>query len=270
MGSGKGGSWNNEVSSLVFDPGAPARERWKLFWHHFLLVGNAGQYANGWIGYKAAATPRDLLSAPEVKLFGTFAYKRENNTMNGPTGVARAGCAAHRHRKDGPESEDVRGDVRTGRDGYALRTLYEHRLLCAKGFKCGWTFGHRPLRRAAQDHPLEMRRSAATSGLLAVYHHAADPRRCAVLWQGRIHRFRPLFGWRSCVSSGLAGQQQTVEERVQRMLPVPLRQPRDGNPRARAGPSSAADEDSRPGRLVQRRLHLSSVSPGRPVSSSAR
>ena len=86
MGSGKGGSWNSEVSSLVFDPGAPPHEQWKLFWHHYLMVGTTGQYANGWIGYRAADTPRGLLSAPEVKLFGTFAYKSENNMTDGATG----------------------------------------------------------------------------------------------------------------------------------------------------------------------------------------
>jgi hypothetical protein len=72
-------TWVNEVSSLVYDPYATREERWKLFWHHYLRVNEDGQFQNGWIGFKSAATPQALRSAKEVKLFAARGYNVDNN-----------------------------------------------------------------------------------------------------------------------------------------------------------------------------------------------
>jgi hypothetical protein len=75
----KPATWINEVSSLVFNPSAPLRERWKLFWHHYLRVGEEGEFQHGWIGYKSAETPAGLRLAKEVKLFGARGYDSADN-----------------------------------------------------------------------------------------------------------------------------------------------------------------------------------------------
>jgi len=85
-------TWNNEVSSLVFDPYAPASERWKLFWHHYLYINDKGRFQHGWIGYKAAAKPEELASAREVKLFVGRAYNKDNDNQFGATGSPLAGA----------------------------------------------------------------------------------------------------------------------------------------------------------------------------------
>ena len=85
-------SWNNEVSSLLFDPYAPTSARWKLFWHHYLYINNKGRFQHGWIGYKEAATPPELASAPEVKLFVGRAYSKDNDDRSGSTGSPVAGA----------------------------------------------------------------------------------------------------------------------------------------------------------------------------------
>jgi polyhydroxybutyrate depolymerase len=76
--AGKPAYWNHEVSKLVFDPGAPAAERWKLLWNRYLLAESGAaeerQWANSWIGLRAAASPLALASAPERKLFAGAAY----------------------------------------------------------------------------------------------------------------------------------------------------------------------------------------------------
>ncbi len=77
--------WVNEVSSLVYDPDAAINERWKLFWHHYLRVDGEGEFQNGWIGYKSAATPQALVAAKEVKLFGARGYDATNNNPQSKT-----------------------------------------------------------------------------------------------------------------------------------------------------------------------------------------
>jgi hypothetical protein len=94
LGESSGGSWSNEVSSLIFDPAAPPQARWKLFWHHYLGVGTAGQFQNGWIAYKGAATPAQLASAQEIKLFGALAYNHDNDRLDSATGPPVAGPPA--------------------------------------------------------------------------------------------------------------------------------------------------------------------------------
>jgi hypothetical protein len=71
---GKKGSWVNEVSSLVYDPRAPASDRWQLYWHHYLSFDNKGDFSHGWLAYKGANTPEGLQAAHEVKLFSGRIY----------------------------------------------------------------------------------------------------------------------------------------------------------------------------------------------------
>jgi hypothetical protein len=88
------GTWHNEVSSLIYDPGAAANERWKLLWHHYLLINGDRHFEHGWIGLKTAATPTQLASATEVKLFSSFGYDPGNNILNGPSGSPVGGAPA--------------------------------------------------------------------------------------------------------------------------------------------------------------------------------
>ncbi len=85
QGASNAETWVNEVSSLVYDPYAVVNERWKLFWHHYLRVNEEGEFQNGWIGYKSAATPQALTAAKEVKLFGARAYDAVNNNPQSKT-----------------------------------------------------------------------------------------------------------------------------------------------------------------------------------------
>jgi hypothetical protein len=76
---GKAVTWNNEVSSLVYDPDAPIEARWRLFWHHYALIDGDGRFQHGWIAYKAAAAPEQLALAREVKLLGAAGYDPVND-----------------------------------------------------------------------------------------------------------------------------------------------------------------------------------------------
>jgi len=74
------GHWNHETSSLVYDSGAPASERWRLVWHRYLVVDDGVPttddrlFAHGWYAQRRAATPDALRDAPEEKLFSGVAY----------------------------------------------------------------------------------------------------------------------------------------------------------------------------------------------------
>ncbi len=67
------GTWVHEVSSIVYDPGAPAAERWKILWHHYLTINGATHYEIGWIAMKTAPAPDGTWSA-ERKLFAGALY----------------------------------------------------------------------------------------------------------------------------------------------------------------------------------------------------
>lgn len=79
------GTWINEVSQLVYDPGANPAERWKILWHHYLLINNIRHFEHGWIAMKTAATPEGLATAQEIKLFGGYLYDSANDTQGGTT-----------------------------------------------------------------------------------------------------------------------------------------------------------------------------------------
>jgi hypothetical protein len=79
------GTWQNETSTLVYDPNAPAGERWKILWDQILWVNNSIYLASySWIAMKAAATPEGLAAATPVKLFGGYLLKPDGETTGAP------------------------------------------------------------------------------------------------------------------------------------------------------------------------------------------
>jgi len=79
------GTWVNEVSQLIYDPNAIPAEKWKILWHHYLLINNVRHFEHGWIGMKTAGTPEGLATATEIKLFGGYLYDTANDTAGGTT-----------------------------------------------------------------------------------------------------------------------------------------------------------------------------------------
>ncbi len=86
------GTWISEVSQLIYDPGAIATERWKILWHHYLLVNASRRFEHGWIAMKMASSPGDLAAAPEIKLFAGSLYDPGNNTAGGASGSPVGGA----------------------------------------------------------------------------------------------------------------------------------------------------------------------------------
>ena len=86
------GTWVSEVSSLVYDKGANEQEKWKLIWHHYLQINGDRKLEHGWFGYKSAASPQELATAEEIKLFAGFGYDSVNNTANSITQTPVAGA----------------------------------------------------------------------------------------------------------------------------------------------------------------------------------
>lgn len=83
------GTWVNEVSQLIYDPNAVAAERWKILWHHYLVlnrlpIDERRRFEHGWIAMKMASRPEDLAAAPEIKLFAGKIYDAGNNTTGTP------------------------------------------------------------------------------------------------------------------------------------------------------------------------------------------
>lgn len=85
------GTWVSEVSSLVYDKAADDEEKWKLIWHHYLQINSDRKFEHGWFGYKSAASPQELATAEEIKLFSGFGYDSINNTENSITQTPVAG-----------------------------------------------------------------------------------------------------------------------------------------------------------------------------------
>ena len=83
------GTWVNEVSQLIYDPNAIDAEKWKILWHHYLVlnrlpVDERRLFEHGWIAMKMAATPQELATAPEIKLFAGTIYNTDNNVTGTP------------------------------------------------------------------------------------------------------------------------------------------------------------------------------------------
>lgn len=70
--------WNHEVSTLIYDPQAPAAEAWRLDWQRYIIAATGGadqrQFQYSWISEKRAASPTLLASAPEHKLLAAAGY----------------------------------------------------------------------------------------------------------------------------------------------------------------------------------------------------
>jgi len=80
------GTWINEVSQLIYDPGANPTERWKILWHHYLVIDRVRHFEHGWIAMKMASGPENFAAAPEIKLFSGYLYDPSNNTAGGTSG----------------------------------------------------------------------------------------------------------------------------------------------------------------------------------------
>lgn len=80
------GTWQSEMSSLIYDPEAAAGEEWKLIWLQYLHVGSTSFFADhAWINIKMAAQPSDLVAtATTVKLFGGFGLKNDGSNTGSP------------------------------------------------------------------------------------------------------------------------------------------------------------------------------------------
>jgi hypothetical protein len=90
--AGSPGTWQNETSTLVYDPNASAGERWKLLWHQVLWANNSIYFASySWISLKAAATPEGLAAATPVKLFGGYLLKPDGEVTGAPAFAPIAG-----------------------------------------------------------------------------------------------------------------------------------------------------------------------------------
>ncbi len=79
------GTWMNEVSTLAYESGAPANERWKLMWHTFIKINGAPYFQHAWISIKMAATPEALAGATALKLFTSYLYDSGNNQASAAT-----------------------------------------------------------------------------------------------------------------------------------------------------------------------------------------
>ncbi len=70
--------WNHEVSTLIYDPFAPAAEAWRLEWQRYLIANTGAaderQFQYSWIAERRAASPMGLATATEHKLFAGAAY----------------------------------------------------------------------------------------------------------------------------------------------------------------------------------------------------
>ncbi|MGH9841879.1 MAG: hypothetical protein ACREEM_24250 [Blastocatellia bacterium] len=70
-GAPAAGVWQQEVSTIVCDPGDPdPQRRWKLYWHEYFAVGNDSKFVtHSSIAVRYAPQPQGLWS-PRVRLFG--------------------------------------------------------------------------------------------------------------------------------------------------------------------------------------------------------
>ncbi len=70
--------WNHEVSTLIYDPFAPADEAWRLEWQRYLIANTGAaderQFQYSWIEERRAASPLALAAASEHKLFAGAGY----------------------------------------------------------------------------------------------------------------------------------------------------------------------------------------------------
>jgi len=95
IGATSAGIWQSETSSLIYDPGAPAGERWKLIWFQYLNANLVSYFLDySWIAMKTAATPPGLATATPVKLFGGFGIQPQGEITGSPSFSPIGGPAA--------------------------------------------------------------------------------------------------------------------------------------------------------------------------------
>ena len=83
--AGSEGVWQSETSSLVYDPGAPAGEEWKLIWFQYLHADGRSLFVDyQWIALKMAATPQGLAAATPIKLFAGVGLQPANTNTGSP------------------------------------------------------------------------------------------------------------------------------------------------------------------------------------------
>jgi len=93
--AGSQGIWQSETASLIYDPSAPAAERWKLVWHQYLNANLTSFFVDyGWIAMKMAPTPLDLATATPVKLFGGAGLQAEGSNTGSPVFSPTGGTPA--------------------------------------------------------------------------------------------------------------------------------------------------------------------------------
>jgi len=70
-GAPTAGVWQQEVSTIVYDPGDPdLQRRWKLYWHEYFATANDRKFVtHGWIAVRYAPQPQGPWS-PRLRLFG--------------------------------------------------------------------------------------------------------------------------------------------------------------------------------------------------------
>lgn len=93
--AGSDGIWQNEMSSIIYDPAAVPAERWKLIWVQYLHVGTTSFFADhSWITLKMAATPEGLTLAMPIKLFGGAGLRSDGSNTGYPVYSPTGGTPA--------------------------------------------------------------------------------------------------------------------------------------------------------------------------------
>lgn len=88
------GTWVHETSTIVYDPGAAANQRWKLMWHTVLKINGDLRFEHTWMALNTASTPQGLLTATTTKFITSYLYDTNNNSGSWPTQPPIAGAAS--------------------------------------------------------------------------------------------------------------------------------------------------------------------------------
>jgi hypothetical protein len=123
------GTWIAEVSSLVWDQGAPAAERWRLAFMHYLQINGVRHFEHGWLGLKTAATPEGLAAAVETKLLVGTGYDSGNDVAGGASKSPLGGAPIIHLDTLHP---DLAGCTFAEPSLFSTATSLELALLCAK------------------------------------------------------------------------------------------------------------------------------------------
>jgi len=81
------GTWDHEVSRVVYDADAPAGERWILLWHRVLVVDGTRLFEHSWIGTRSSGTAAPGNWSAERKLMVGSYYLASDDGIVGPPEV---------------------------------------------------------------------------------------------------------------------------------------------------------------------------------------